>query len=57
VPGRVNGKRPIHDFLLAPQKLVDFEDDILVVVRGKHIAKISDGLKISDRLQGEIFKA
>ncbi|MGO9919922.1 MAG: DUF6547 family protein [Isosphaeraceae bacterium] len=41
----------IHDFLFALQELADFEDDIQVIVRGKNIAKISDGL------QGEMFTA
>ena len=39
----------LHDFLFALQERADFENDIQVMVDGKNVAEISDGL------QGEIF--
>lgn len=39
----------LHDFLFALQELEDSESDIHVVVDGKNIAALSDGL------QGELF--
>ena len=39
----------LHDFLFALQERADFENDIQVMVDGKNLAEISDGL------QGELF--
>jgi hypothetical protein len=39
----------IHDFLFALQELYDFDNDIQIIVKGKNIAEISDGL------HGEVY--
>ncbi|MDJ0942604.1 MAG: hypothetical protein QNJ30_04030 [Kiloniellales bacterium] len=39
----------LHDFLFALQETADFENEVRVMVDGKNVAEISDGL------QGELF--